>query len=81
MLQGVCDVMVGGSLGHSDHEMMGFLILREARSGGQQNCCLGLLGGRLQLFRRLVDRVLWEAVLRVLRLSRQVRALRAKESR
>ncbi|KAK4816014.1 hypothetical protein QYF61_011004 [Mycteria americana] len=41
----VSDVMVGGCLGQSDHEMIEFLIRGEAARGGQQNCHLGLPEG------------------------------------
>ena len=34
-------------LGQSNHEIVEFSILREVRKGVQQNCCLGLLKGRL----------------------------------
>ena len=40
----VGDVKVGVCLGHSDHELLDFLILLE---GSQQNCHLGLPEGRL----------------------------------
>ena len=42
----VGDMMVGGHLGHSDHEMIVFSSQR-SKEGGQQNCHLGLLEGRL----------------------------------
>ncbi|KAJ7418060.1 hypothetical protein BTVI_30737 [Pitangus sulphuratus] len=59
--------MVGGRLRHSDQEMIEFLIFREVKEWGQQNCFLGLLDGRLQprlQFRRLIEQICWEAVLR-----------------
>ena len=37
----VGDVIVGGRLGHGDHEMIEFLILGEVRGRGEQNCYLG----------------------------------------
>lgn len=53
------DVMVGGSLGHSDNKMRVFISWRsEERS--QQNCYFG----DTDLFMRLVDRVPWETVLK-----------------
>ena len=39
-------VVVGGCLGHSDHEMIVFDSWR-SKEGGQQNCHLGLPEGRL----------------------------------
>lgn len=44
----VADVIVGDPLGHSGHEMVEFLVLRQME-GWQQNCCLGLPEGRLCL--------------------------------
>ena len=43
----VGDVMVGGHLGHSDHEMIRVFDSQRSKEGGQQNCYLGLLEGRL----------------------------------
>ena len=43
----VGDVMVGGRLGHSDHEMIRVLDSWRSKEGSQQNCYLGLLEGRL----------------------------------
>ncbi|KAM9590845.1 uncharacterized protein ACIBXB_005894 [Morphnus guianensis] len=42
----VGDVMVGGHLGHSNHEIIVFDSQR-SKEGGQQKCYLGLLEGRL----------------------------------
>ena len=41
----VGDVVVGGCLGHSDHEIIEFLV--QSEEGGQQNHHHGLLEGRL----------------------------------
>ncbi|KAK4813674.1 LOW QUALITY PROTEIN: hypothetical protein QYF61_017641 [Mycteria americana] len=56
----VVDVMVGGRLGQSDHKMIVSLILGE--EGGQQN--LDFQRADFGLFRRLVERVPWEAALK-----------------
>jgi len=40
------DLMVGGFLGHTDREMIAF-DSQKSKKGGQQNCYLGLLEGRL----------------------------------
>ena len=43
----VGDVMVGGHLGHSDHEMIRVFDSWRSKEGGYQNCYLGLPEGRL----------------------------------
>ncbi|GAB0179913.1 hypothetical protein GRJ2_000456600 [Grus japonensis] len=43
----VGDVMVGGRLGHSSHEMMRVFDSQRSKEAGQQNCHLGLQEGRL----------------------------------
>ena len=60
----VSDVMVGGHIGHSDHEMIEFLILGEVRRGVSRTATLGFRRANFGLFGRLVDRVPREAVLR-----------------
>ncbi|GAB0185962.1 mitochondrial enolase superfamily member 1 [Grus japonensis] len=60
----VSDVMVGGHLGHSDHEMIEVLILREVRRGVSRTATLDIWRADFGLFRRLVDRGPWEAVLK-----------------
>ena len=60
----VGDVMVGGRLGHSDHEMIEFSILGEVRRGLIRAASLGFWRADFGLFRGLVDRVPWEAVLK-----------------
>ncbi|KAK4814312.1 LOW QUALITY PROTEIN: hypothetical protein QYF61_014826 [Mycteria americana] len=60
----VGDVMVGGCLGHSDHKMREFLILGEVRRGVSRTATLDFRRANFGLFRRLVDRVPWEAVLK-----------------
>ena len=60
----VGDVMVGGRLGHSDHEMTEFLILGEVRRGVSRTATLDFRRADSGLFRGLVDRVPWEAVLK-----------------
>ncbi|GAB0183898.1 hypothetical protein GRJ2_000855100 [Grus japonensis] len=60
----VGDVMVGGHLGHGDHEMIEFSILGEVRSEVSRTATLDFWRADFGLFRRLVDRVSWEAVLK-----------------
>ncbi|KAK4830538.1 hypothetical protein QYF61_011676 [Mycteria americana] len=59
----VSDVMVGGCLGQSDHEMIEFLIRGEAARGVGKTATLEFRRADFGLFRRLVDRVPWEAAL------------------
>ncbi|KAK4822093.1 hypothetical protein QYF61_009793 [Mycteria americana] len=59
----VSDVMVGGCLGQSDHEMIEFLIRGEAARGVGKTATLDFRRADFSLFRRLVDRVPWEAAL------------------
>ncbi|KAK4830725.1 hypothetical protein QYF61_013175 [Mycteria americana] len=59
----VSDVMVGGCLGQSDHEMIEFLIRGEAARGVGKTATLDFRRADFGLFRRLVDRVPWEAAL------------------
>ncbi|KAK4815187.1 LOW QUALITY PROTEIN: hypothetical protein QYF61_021047 [Mycteria americana] len=57
------DVMVGGCLGQSDHEMIEFLIHGEAARGVSKTATLDFRRVDFGLFRRLVERVPWEAAL------------------
>ncbi|KAK4825246.1 hypothetical protein QYF61_025645, partial [Mycteria americana] len=59
----VGDVMVGGRLGQSDHEMIEFLIHEEAARGVSKTATLDFRRADFGLFRRLVKRVPWEAAL------------------
>ncbi|KAK4815562.1 hypothetical protein QYF61_004079 [Mycteria americana] len=59
----VSDVMVGGCLGQSDHEVIEFLIRGEAARGVGKTATLDFRRADFSLFRRLVDRVPWEAAL------------------
>ncbi|KAK4830743.1 hypothetical protein QYF61_013193 [Mycteria americana] len=59
----VSDVMVGGCLGQSDHEMIEFLIRGEAARGVGKTATLDFRRADFSLFRRLVERVPWEAAL------------------
>ncbi|KAK4818831.1 hypothetical protein QYF61_019868 [Mycteria americana] len=59
----VSHVMVGGSLGQSDHEMIEFLICGEAARGVSKTATLDFRRADFGLFRRLVERVPWEAAL------------------
>ncbi|KAK4822089.1 hypothetical protein QYF61_009726 [Mycteria americana] len=60
----VSHVMVGGCLGQSDHEMIDFLILEGVRRGLCKTATLDFQRADFGLFRRLVDRVPWEAALK-----------------
>ncbi|KAK4807164.1 hypothetical protein QYF61_024284 [Mycteria americana] len=60
----VGDVMFGGRLGHSDHEMIEFLILGKVKRMVSRTATLDLRRADFGLFRGLVDRVPWEAVLK-----------------
>ena len=60
----VGDVMVGGHLGHTNHEMIEFLILREVRRRVSRTATLDFWRADFGLFRSLVDKVPWEAVLK-----------------
>ena len=60
----VGDEMAGGCLVHSSHEMIEFLILGEVRRGVSGTATLDFRRADFGLFRGLVDRVHWEAVLR-----------------
>ncbi|KAK4829737.1 hypothetical protein QYF61_006446 [Mycteria americana] len=59
----VSHVMVGGCLGHSDHEMIDFSILGEVRRGVSRTATLDFWRADFGPFRRLVERVPWEAAL------------------
>ncbi|KAK4811010.1 hypothetical protein QYF61_015714 [Mycteria americana] len=56
-------VMVGGHLGQSDHEMIEFLICGKAERGVSKTATLDFRRADFGLFRRLVERVPWEAAL------------------
>ncbi|KAK4815724.1 hypothetical protein QYF61_006762 [Mycteria americana] len=59
----VSHVMVGDRLGQSDHEMIEFLIRGEVRRGVSKTATLEFWRADFGLFRRLVERVPWEAAL------------------
>ncbi|XP_027758991.1 chromodomain-helicase-DNA-binding protein 1-like [Empidonax traillii] len=60
----VGDVVVGGCLGYSDHEMMEFSMLREAKRGISKTSTLDFRRADFSLFRMLIGRVLWETALK-----------------
>ena len=60
----VGNVMVGGRLWYSDHEMIEFLILGKLRREVSRTTTLDFQRADFGLFRSLVDRVPWEAVLK-----------------
>jgi len=55
--------VVGGHLGLSDHEMTEFSILGELRMGISKTTTMDFRRSDFGLFRMLVERVSWEAVL------------------
>ncbi|PKU32709.1 proline-rich basic protein 1 [Limosa lapponica baueri] len=57
-------VTVGGCLGHSDHEIIEFSILREARRGASRTAIMDFQRTDFGLFKSLLDRVPWEAGLK-----------------
>ncbi|KAK4818602.1 hypothetical protein QYF61_015464 [Mycteria americana] len=59
----VSHVMAGGCLGQSDHKMIEFLIRGEAARGVSKTATLDFWRADFGLFRRLVERVPWEAAL------------------
>ncbi|KAK4824521.1 hypothetical protein QYF61_016101 [Mycteria americana] len=59
----VSHVMVGVCLGQSDHEMIEFLMRGEAARGVSKTATLDFWRADFGLFRRLVERVPWEAAL------------------
>ena len=62
----VDDVAVGGRLGHSDHEIIEFSILREVRRGGSRTDVLDFQRADFVLFRHLLDRIPWEMALKAI---------------
>ncbi|KAK4813002.1 hypothetical protein QYF61_004178 [Mycteria americana] len=60
----VSHVMAGGRLGQSDHEMIEFLIHGEVARGVSKTATLDFWRADFGLFRRLVERVPWEAALK-----------------
>ncbi|XP_071886556.1 uncharacterized protein [Anas platyrhynchos] len=58
------DVVVGSCLGQSDHEMLEFSILGEARKGTSKTTVLDFRRADFGLLRTLVGRVPWEVVLK-----------------
>ena len=60
----VDDVAVGGRLGHSDHEIIEFSILREARRGLSRTDILDFQRADFVLFGHLLDRIPRETVLK-----------------
>ncbi|PKU26822.1 adaptin ear-binding coat-associated protein 1 [Limosa lapponica baueri] len=60
----VGNVRVGGCLGHSDHEITEVLIVGEARREVSRTATLDFQREDFGLFRSLVERMPWEAVLK-----------------
>jgi len=57
-------VMAGGRLGQSNHKMVEFSILRQVRRGVSRTAAMAFQRADFGLFRGLVDKVPWEAVLK-----------------
>ena len=60
----VGDVVVGGCLGHSDQEITEFSICGEIRRNINNTFTLNFQRANLGLFRRLIQRIPWEAALK-----------------
>lgn len=60
----VGDVVVGGHLGHSDNEIIEFSIFCEIRRTISKTFTLDFWRANFGLFRRLIQRVPWEAALK-----------------
>ncbi|RMC10255.1 hypothetical protein DUI87_13057 [Hirundo rustica rustica] len=60
----VGDVVVGGRLGQSDHEIIEFSILGEVRRNTSKTLALDFQRADFGLFRRLIQRIPWEAALK-----------------
>lgn len=60
----VTDVMTGGHLGQSDHEIIRMFNSQRSKDECQKNCYqFGFSEGNFSLFRRLLERVPWGTVL------------------
>lgn len=60
----VGDVIARGHLGYNNHKVMEFLVLRYIKECGQENWRTETSGGEFGLFRRLVERLPWAAILK-----------------
>jgi len=60
----VGDVVVGGHLGLNDHEMIEFSVRGEVKRGVSKTTTMASRRADFGLFRTLVERVLWERVLK-----------------
>lgn len=58
------DAVARGRLGHSSHKMMEFLVRRDIRRGDRRTGAWDFWRAELGLFRRLVERLPWAAVLK-----------------
>ena len=70
----VGDVVVGGHLWHSDHEMMEFSIFGEIRRNISKTLTLGFRRADLGLFRRVIQRVPWKQPLKTKEFRKDWRA-------
>lgn len=60
----VSDVKAGDCLGHSDHELIEFSILGKVKRQVSRTATVDFWRADFDLFRRLVDRISWEAALK-----------------
>lgn len=60
----VCDVMVGGCLGHREHEMMEYLVFSEVSIEISKTATLDFQRADFALFREQVNGVPWKVVLK-----------------
>jgi len=60
----VGDVVVGGRVGLSDHEMIEFSVHGEVKRGASKTTTRDIRRVDFRLFRTLVERVSWERVLK-----------------
>ena len=60
----VGDVVAGGCLGLSDHEMIEFLVQGEVKRGASNTTTVDVWRADFGLFRTLAERVPWEKVLK-----------------
>ena len=58
------EVKVGGRVGCSDQEMIEVLILQETKRGGSKTATLDFQRANFNLFKRLVNKIPWEAALK-----------------
>jgi len=60
----ISDIKIGSSLGCSDHALVEFTVLRDTGQSKTKVRTLNFRKANFQLFKQLVNRILWETVLR-----------------